>query len=101
MNPPPPIPHDCGRATFSAKMIDAAASTAFPPWSSTPLPIAEAAGDSVATIPPVLRVAGRYLEPSFAGAAAAIAKHAVAAATHPHAARMGPDATPIRLRACR
>src|SRR4051794_39077556 len=71
MNPPPPIPHDCGRATLSAKTIEAAASTALPPLSSTARPIWEATGDSLATIPPGLRVAGRYIEPSLAGAAAA------------------------------
>src|SRR3954471_331614 len=71
MNPPPPIPHDWGRATLRPKMIDAAASMALPPWSSTERPIADAMGDSVATMPPAPRAAGRYIEPSLAGAAVA------------------------------
>src|SRR4051812_1919331 len=71
MNPPPPIPHDCGRATLRPKTIDAAASMALPPRSSTERPMADAMGDSVATMPPGARVAGRYIEPSLAGAAVA------------------------------
>src|SRR5919107_1817754 len=51
MNPPPPIPHDCGRATFSANTVATAASMALPPDSSTLRPIRAAAGDSVATTP--------------------------------------------------
>src|SRR3954468_11122711 len=82
MNPPPPIPHDCGRTTLRPKTIEAAASIASPPRSSTDRPIADAIGDSVATTPPPPRVAGRYFEPSLAEAAEATSKkqsaHAVA-----------------------
>src|SRR3954449_2162076 len=82
MNPPPPIPHDCGRTTLRPKTIEAAASIALPPRSSTDRPIADAIGDSVATTPPAPRAAGRYFEPSLAGAAEATSKkqsaHAVA-----------------------
>ena len=53
MNPPPPIPHDCGRATPSAKTVAAAASIALPPRASTARPARAAAGDSVATTPAV------------------------------------------------
>ena len=53
MNPPPPIPHDCGRATPSAKTVAAAASIALPPRASTARPTRAAAGDSVATTPAV------------------------------------------------
>src|SRR3954470_9787645 len=74
MNPPPPMPHDCGRATLRPKMIDAAASLALPPRSSTERPMADAMGDSVATMPPGARVAGRYIEPSLAGAAVAASR---------------------------
>src|SRR5919202_495987 len=66
MTPPPPIPHDCGRATPSANTIEAAASTALPPWSSTSRPTAAAAGDSVATTPRGLVTPGWKREPSVA-----------------------------------
>src|SRR4051794_27122627 len=63
MNPPPPIPHDCGRATFRAKTVATAASTALPPASSTPRPTRAAAGDSVAMTPSVPCTPGRNCEP--------------------------------------
>src|SRR3954454_15806091 len=53
MNPPPPIPHDCGRATLSANTVATAASTALPPASRIPRPTRAAAGDSVAISPRV------------------------------------------------
>src|SRR5215212_2741878 len=64
MNPPPPMPQDCGRATPKAKVAATAASTALPPPSSTSRPIREASGDSEATTPPSLRTASRNFEPS-------------------------------------
>src|SRR4051794_37392151 len=70
MKPPPPMPHDCGRAALRANTIEAAASTALPPRSSMARPTSDAAGDSLATMPPGLRVAGRYIDPSFALATA-------------------------------
>src|SRR4051812_47891566 len=79
MNPPPPIPHDCGRAALRPKTIEAAASIALPPRSRTDRPIADAMGDSVATTPPLLRVAGRYIEPSFAPATGATSRKQAAA----------------------
>src|SRR3954452_4734905 len=66
MNPPPPIPHDCGRATFRAKTVATAASTALPPASSTPRPTRAAAGDSVAMTPRRPVTPGRNSEPCFA-----------------------------------
>src|SRR3954468_12419633 len=66
MKPPPPIPHDCGRATLSAKTVAAAASTALPPASSTPRPTRAAAGDSVAMTPNRPVAPGRNSEPCFA-----------------------------------
>ena len=53
MYPPPPIPHDCGRAAFSANTVVTAASIALPPFASTARPARAAAGDSVATTPAV------------------------------------------------
>src|SRR4051794_21850379 len=85
MNPPPPIPHDCGRATLRPKTMAAAASTALPPRSRTALPICDAATDSVATMPPVLRVAGRYIDPSLAGAIAGASRTHDAPTTATHA----------------
>ena len=58
MKPPPPIPHDCGRAALSAKTVAAAASIALPPDSSTARPTRAAAGDSVAITPRVVLTAG-------------------------------------------
>src|SRR3954463_14949191 len=66
MNPPPPIPHDCGRATFRAKTVATAAAPACPPASSTPRPTRAAAGDSVATTPRRPVTPGRNSEPCFA-----------------------------------
>src|SRR4051794_17770537 len=83
MKPPPPIPHDCGRAALRANTIEAAASTALPPRSSTARPTSEAAGDSVATMPPGLRVAGRYIDPSLALATATASSAHSAATTIP------------------
>src|SRR3954464_14003726 len=68
MNPPPPMPHDCGRTALSPKTIELAASIALPPRSSTERPMADAIGDSLATMPPALRVDGRYFDPSLAAA---------------------------------
>src|SRR4051794_35556359 len=88
MNPPPPMPHDCGRTTFRPKTIEAAASIALPPRSSTERPIADAIGDSVATTPPAARVAGRYIEPSLAGAGEAASRKHSAAAVALHRRRL-------------
>src|SRR3954447_6414969 len=66
MKPPPPMPHDCGRATPSAKTVEAAASIALPPCSSTSRPPAAAAGGSVATTPYGLVTPGWKREPSLA-----------------------------------
>ena len=52
MNPPPPIPHDCGRTTESAKLVATAASTAFPPALRISSPARDAAAWSAATAPP-------------------------------------------------
>src|SRR3954454_11891662 len=71
MNPPPPIPHDCGRATFRAKTVATAASTALPPASSTPRPTRAAAGDSVAMTPSRPVTPGRNSDPCFARAGTA------------------------------
>src|SRR3954470_16224238 len=71
MNPPPPIPHDCGRATLSAKTVAAAASIALPPASSTPRPTRPAAGDSVATTPSLPVAPARNCDPCFAPAGTA------------------------------
>ena len=68
MNPPPPMPHDCGRATLRANTVAAAASTALPPRSSTDRPTRAAAGDSVATTPRSPLAGGRSLEPGLAWA---------------------------------
>src|SRR3954453_15926021 len=66
MNPPPPMPHDCGRATLSAKTVAAAASTALPPASRIPRPTRAAAGDSVAMTPRVPVTPGWNWEPCWA-----------------------------------
>src|SRR4051812_25844235 len=71
MNPPPPMPHDCGRATLSAKTVVAAASTALPPTSRIPRPTRAAAGDSVAMTPSVPVTPGWNCEPCFARAGTA------------------------------
>src|SRR4051794_745584 len=63
MNPPPPMPQLCGRATLSAKTVATAASTALPPASSTPRPTRAAAGDSVATTPRAPETPGRKCDP--------------------------------------
>src|SRR5215208_7641427 len=66
MNPPPPMPHDCGRATPRAKTVEAAASIALPPCSSTSRPTSAACGDSVATTPYGLVTPGWKRVPSVA-----------------------------------
>src|SRR3954453_14074074 len=68
MNPPPPMPHDCGRATLSAKTVATAASTALPPASRIPRPTRAAAGDSVAMTPRVPVTPGWNCEPCWARA---------------------------------
>src|SRR3954452_3042958 len=68
MNPPPPMPHDCGRATLSAKKVAAEASTALPPASRIPRPTRAAAGDSVAMTPRVPVTPGWNCEPCWARA---------------------------------
>src|SRR3954469_21539244 len=71
MNPPPPMPHDCGRATLSAKTVATAASTALPPASRIPRPTRAAAGDSVAMTPRVPVTPGWNCEPCWARAGTA------------------------------
>src|SRR3954452_25285906 len=66
MNPPPPMPHDCGRATPRANTVETAASIALPPCSSTSRPTAADCGDSVATTPYGLVTPGWKREPSVA-----------------------------------
>ena len=68
MNPPPPMPQDCGRATPSANTVVTAASIALPPRASTSRPARAAAGDSVATTPLRPLTPGWMREPSVAGA---------------------------------
>src|SRR4051794_29673755 len=83
MNPPPPMPHDCGRATLSAKTVAAAASTALPPASRIPRPTRAAAGDSVAMTPRVPVTPGWNWEPCWAcaGMAATASRARVRAMT--------------------
>src|SRR3954470_9246188 len=64
MNPPPPIPHDCGRATLMANTVAAAASTALPPPFRISRPMREAAGASVAIAAVGEVTAGWEREPS-------------------------------------
>src|SRR3954462_12539221 len=71
MKPPPPIPHDWGRATLSAKTVAAAASIALPPACRTPRPMRAAAGDSVATTPSVPAPPVRNCDPCLARAGTA------------------------------
>src|SRR5215210_2252836 len=66
------MPQDWGRATPRAKVMVAAASIALPPASSVARPASEAAVDSEATTPPLLRTASSYREPSTAAAPPAI-----------------------------
>src|SRR3954453_8481273 len=97
MNPPPPMPQDCGRATPSAKTVDTAASMAFPPCSSTSRPTAAAAGDSVATTPYGLVTPGWNRDPSVALEVVGISArrpHSMAARRHD---RM-PDRYPVHVR---
>src|SRR3954452_20142109 len=63
MYPPPPMPQDCGRAELSAKTVVTAASIALPPRASTARPSRAAAGDSVATTPPLPLTPSWYREP--------------------------------------
>src|ERR671919_445037 len=51
--PPPPIPHVYGSVTPSTAAAATAASTAFPPWLSTPMAACVANGSTVAAAPPV------------------------------------------------
>src|SRR3954452_6278096 len=71
MKPPPPIPHDWGRATLSAKTVAAAASIALPPACRTPRPTRAAAGDSLATTPSAPVTPVRNCEPCLAPAGTA------------------------------
>src|SRR3954468_10896715 len=81
MKPPPPVPHDWGRATLSAKTVAAAASIALPPASRTPRPTRAAAGDSVATTPIVPDAPARKCEPwrAWAGTAETASRERVRA----------------------
>src|SRR3954467_12610243 len=106
MNPPPPMPHDCGRTTLSPKTIEAAASIALPPRSSSERPMADAIGDSLATTPPAPRVAGRYIDPSLAAAPEATSKKPSAPAVALHrrtfiAPVYGAGSTQRRCQNCR
>src|SRR5688500_16980435 len=49
MNPPPPIPHEYGRTTDSAKEVATAASTALPPLRRISAPASEAVAGPAAT----------------------------------------------------
>ena len=55
MNPPPPIPHEDGLTTPSAKDVAMAASTALPPWRSMVMPASDASRCPDATMPCSLR----------------------------------------------
>src|SRR5262249_10305456 len=91
MNPPPPIPHDCGRATPSAKTVAAAASIALPPRASTARPTRAAAGDSVATTPAVPLTPSWYRVPWTATAIEPGRKHAAQASAAAGRARRRMD----------
>src|SRR4051794_16131913 len=98
MTPPPPMPHDCGRATLSAKTVATAASTALPPASRTPRPTRAAAGDSVAMTPSVPLTPERNCEPCLAraGTAATASRATVRRMTVRCTAGVLPD---VRVRA--
>src|SRR3954469_20075128 len=93
MNPPPPIPHDCGRATLMANTVAAAASTALPPAARTSRPMRAAAGDSVAIAAVGDVTAAWNREPSapWAGTAASARTSAAAKATQRSTARQYPE----------
>src|SRR3954470_22549567 len=84
MNPPPPMPHDCGRTTLSPNTIEAAASIALPPRSRSERPMADAIGDSLATTPPAPRAPARYIDPSLAAAPEATSREQSAPAVALH-----------------
>jgi hypothetical protein len=51
MNPPPPMPENCGSTTFRANWMAAAASNALPPFWSAAAPASAASGFETATTP--------------------------------------------------